>query len=249
MTDVPPSRMVYTSPPVVEVICQVTFDEAVPWSVATPGVLFKALEDEYPADPTAMGGITTTFNARNVGEIHVDPQAARYLFSNREQSRRLVVNSTCLSVNALPPYEEWPNVVARFERALTAFRSAVADFAPASANLRYINRIVIPEPTMNVSDYFTIPILLAHQESAIQGFITRSQIALPTRSAQLTITFGSSEHSVEGECAFLLDIEVSAPTSQSANTSDLIETMEALHTIENLEFESSITTKCRELFK
>ncbi|OBC03023.1 hypothetical protein A5782_00465 [Mycobacterium sp. 852002-40037_SCH5390672] len=235
----------YAKPPVVEVICQVTFDEAVPWSVATPGVLFQALKDEYPADPTVMGAIRTTINSAQGGEIVVDPQAARFLFSNREQNRRLVANGTCLSVNALPPYEEWPNVVARFENAATAFRDAVADFTPVSASLRYINRIVIPEPSLNVSDYFTIPIVEAHRESAIQGFITRSQILLPAESAQLTITFGSHEHDVDTESAFLLDIEVSAPT----NTGDVMSTMEMLHAIENVEFESSITNKCRELFQ
>jgi uncharacterized protein (TIGR04255 family) len=244
--DASPSRVVYADPPVVEVICQVTFTKAVPWSVATPGVLFQAVKDQYPADPTAMSAIRTSINAKDGGEIVMDSQATRFLFSNREQNRRLVANGTCLSVNALPPYEEWPNVVARFEQASSVFRSTVGDFTPASASLRYINRIVIPESPLDISAYFTIPVVEAHhQGAAIQGFITRSQILLPAQSAQLTITFGSHEHDVDEESAFLLDIEVAVP----ADTGNLIDTMELLHAIENVEFESSITDKCRELFK
>ncbi len=248
MTDPTPSRVLYENPPVVEAICQVTFDGAVPWSVATPGVLYKALEDEYPAEPTAMGGVRTNINAAE-GEIHLNPQAARYVFSNHGRTRRLVANSTCLSVNALPPYEEWPSVVARFRRALEAFSSAVSQFTPAQVSLRYINRVVVPASEINLSDYFRIPVIESHQKNAfLQGFIARSQSALPSQSAQLTITFGSNDQAAAEECAFLLDIEVSAPVPHDATTDALIEKMGALHTIENVEFESSITDECRRLF-
>lgn len=248
VTEATPSRVLYNNPPVVEVICQVTFADAVPWSVATPGVLYKALEDEYPADPSAMGGMTTSFNG-GAGEFQIEQHVPRIVFGNREGTRRVVANNTCLSANALPPYEQWPNVIARFERALTTFRGAVADFTPASLSLRYINMVVIPEPTVAVSDYFSIPIMPSHQEdSAIQGFITRAQMKLERRGVDLTVTFANND-AREGECAFLLDIEVAAPIVGDPSVEQLIDTVEVLHGIENVEFESSITPKCRELFK
>ena len=50
MTDVAPPRE-YPSPPIVEVICQVTFAKPVPWSAATPGLLYGRIRDDYPAEP------------------------------------------------------------------------------------------------------------------------------------------------------------------------------------------------------
>jgi uncharacterized protein (TIGR04255 family) len=232
----------------VEVICQVAFAQPVAWSVATPGVLFKALEDEYPAEPKSLASVAASFD-RTEGEFTVNPQN-RFVFSNDEQGRRLVANESCLSVNALRPYEEWPSVADRFRRAVDTFSKSVGAFSPASVSLRYINRIIIPEDQLDVSEYFKIPLVHAHQDNAvIQGFLSRSQSMSPETSISTTITFASAEHPVADESAFILDIELEVPTAQDASVDDLIDAIEELHRRENLEFESSITPKCRELFK
>jgi uncharacterized protein (TIGR04255 family) len=239
---------VYPYPPVVEVICQVTFAQAVPWSVATPGVLWKAIEDEYPAEPKTLAGVEASFDAAE-GQFTVNPHDARFVFSNQEQSRRLVANASCLSVNGLSPYEQWPNVANRFRHAIDAFSKSVAAFTPASVNIRYINRIVIPTGEVDVSEYFNVPVVKSHQDDAvIQGFLARSQSVVPQTSATTTITFASTAHSVEDESAFILDIELTQPVSGDASTDDLISAVEELHRLENREFESSITPRCRELF-
>jgi uncharacterized protein (TIGR04255 family) len=241
-------RIVYPYPPVVEVICQVTFVEPVPWSVATPGVLWKALDDEYPAEPRSLGSVEATFDGAE-GDFTVNQKGARFVFANAEQSRRIVANESCLSVNGLQPYEEWPNVADRFRRAITTFRKNVAAFTPASVNIRYINRIIIPFGELDVNQYFTLPVVRAHQEKAvIQGFISRSQCLVEETGVMTTITFGSAPHPPADEAAFILDIELAQPVEGSSTTGDLVDAVENLHRLENQEFEASVTDKCRELF-
>lgn len=248
MAEAAPDRLVYPHPPVVEVICQVTFSEPVPWSVASPGVLFKALEDEYPADPRPLSSVEAIFDTGD-GQLRMNQGDLRFIFSNEAQSRRIVANQTCLSVNALQPYEEWPSVADRFRRAIVTFTDSIGTFSPASVNLRYINRIVIPAAALNVSDYFTIPLVRVKQDDAvIEGFVTRSQYVSSESSVSTTITFASQEHPADDESAFVLDIELSTPTEKDATTEDLIRSIENLHRLENVEFESSLTQKCRELF-
>jgi uncharacterized protein (TIGR04255 family) len=248
VTEAAPARIVYPHPPIVEVICQVNFAQAVAWSVATPGVLWKAIEGEYPAEPKTMAGVAASFNAV-AGEFTVNPHSARFVFANREESRRLVANESCLSVNGLSPYEEWPNIASRFQRAIEAFSKSVATFTPESVSIRYINRIVIPVGELNASDYFTVPIARSHQDNAvIQGFVARSQSVVPASGVATTITFASTEHEVEDESAFILDIDLVQPMSDGASTEELMKAAEELHRLENLEFESSITGRCRELF-
>jgi uncharacterized protein (TIGR04255 family) len=231
------------------VICQVTFAQPVPWSVATPGVLFKALEDEYPAEPKSLASVEASFD-RSEAEFHLNPPNTRFIFANETQSRRLVANQSCLSVNGLSPYEEWPSIATRFRKAIDVFEKSVCAFSPGSVNLRYINRIIIPKEELDISEYFTIPVVKPHQPDAmIQGFVSRSQSMSPQTSIGTTITFASTEHAVAEESAFILDIELTAPAEESANVDELLEMMEELHRLENREFESSITQKCRELFK
>jgi uncharacterized protein (TIGR04255 family) len=248
VTDASPGRIVYPYPPVVEVICQLTFAQAVPWSVATPGVLWQAIQDEYPAAPKTLTGVEASFDTAE-GEFKVNPQNARIVFANEAQSRRLVANDSCLSVNGLSPYEEWPSLASRFRHAIEAFSKYVAAFLPASVNIRYINRVVIPSAELDVSEYFNVPVVKSHQDSAvIQGFLARSQSVVPETSVATTITFASTSHGVEDESAFILDIELTQPITGNASPDDLLSAVEELHRLENREFESSITPKCRELF-
>ncbi|WP_156166452.1 TIGR04255 family protein [Mycobacterium haemophilum] len=242
-------RQEYPSPPVHEVICQVTFADPVPWSAATPGLLYRAVQDEYPAEPKSQTAVEASFDPSD-GEVQVSRGAQRFVYSNEEQNRRFVVNERCLSVNALKPYENWPSLAQRFRRALDIFEKEVAEFKSASVSLRYINRIVIQGTAIDTSEYFTVPLVTTHQPNArIVGFFGRSQSISPETSINTTVTFASVEHSVDGESAFILDIDLAMPTPSDAGHDKLAELVNELHHWENHEFESSITDKCRKLFK
>lgn len=247
-------RREYSSPPVVEAICQVTFAEPVPWSVATPGLLFSAIQSEYPAQPEAQSPVEATFRSNpssaDQTEVLLNQGTQRFVFADATQSRRLVANHSCLSVNALPPYETWPHLVDRFRTALERFQEAVTPFVPAMLSLRYINQIKIPLTAFMPDEYFNIPVLVVHQpNAALFSFLSRAQARDTETKIQTTVTFGSIQHPVDDESAFVLDIELQAPVPNEFSVDELIKTIDDLHRLENHEFESSITERCRELFE
>ncbi|WP_268951278.1 TIGR04255 family protein [Mycolicibacterium mageritense] len=251
MADAGPGRTEYPNPPIVEVVCQVTFADAVPWSVASPGLLWTAIRDEYPSEPNALGGgVEASFGqTQGQNEVRVNQQAPRYVFSNSDQNRRVVTNGSCLSVNGLAPYEKWPSLAARFAKAIDAFSTTIASFVPESVSIRYINRVVIPESRFDLDDYFNVPIFKSHQEGALlQQLVARSRTFVPDTSVQTTITFASADDQTEHESSFVLDIELVQPVQPDAQADDLLSVAEKLHVLENREFESSITAKTRELF-
>ncbi len=250
MTDDVAPRREYPNPPIAEVICQVAFAKPVSWSAATPGLLYGRIREEYPAEPKAQSAIEATFD-QNDGDVQVMRGSQRFIFSNGEQNRRLVANESCVSVNALPPYENWDSLQRRFRSALDIYKDEVAEFTPKTVSLRYINRIEIPAESIDTTDYFTIPIVTTHQPDArIHGFMSRSQSRSPQTSIATTVTFASVVgHGVEGESAFILDIDLEVPAPSDASFEMLAELAGELHRWENHEFESSITDKCRELFK
>jgi uncharacterized protein (TIGR04255 family) len=103
------TRREYPNPPIVEVICQVNFAKPVPWSAATAGLLYGRIRDEYPAEAKTQTAIEATLDGGD-GHFQVGRGVQRFVYSNEEQNRRLVANDSCLSVNALPPYENWDSL-------------------------------------------------------------------------------------------------------------------------------------------
>lgn len=247
--DVAPRRE-YPNPPIVEVICQVAFAKPVSWSAATPGLLYGRIREEYPAEPKAQSAIEATFDQKD-GDVQVMRGSQRFVYANEEQNRRLVANESCVSVNALRPYENWDSLSRRFRSALDIYKEEVAEFTPKTVSLRYINRIEIPAESIDTAEYFAVPIVTTHQPDArVHGFMSRSQSRSPQTSIATTVTFASvAGHAAEGESAFILDIELEVPTPGDASFERLAELAGELHRWENHEFESSITDKCRELFK
>jgi uncharacterized protein (TIGR04255 family) len=239
----------YPNPPIVEVICQVTFAAPVPWSAASPGLLYGRIRSDYPAEPKTQTAIEAAIDGETNG-FQVGRGIQRFVYSNEDQNRRLVANEHSLSVNALLPYEQWDSLAQRFRSALEIFEDEVGKFTPRSVSLRYINRIVVPANAIDTTEYFTVPVVTTHQlDAQIQEFVSRSRSVSPDSSIVTTVTFASVGHPVDGESAFILDIELEVPTPSDATFDALGESVGKLHYWENHEFESSITDKCRRLFQ
>ncbi|SDE92351.1 TIGR04255 family protein [Mycolicibacterium neoaurum] len=244
------TRREYPNPPIVEVVCQVAFAEPVHWSAASPGLLYGEIRGEYPAEPKAQTAIEAEINGET-SNFQVARGAQRFVYSNDEQNRRLVANESHLSVNALAPdYEQWDSLAERFQRAMSSFERAIAKFTPKTVSLRYINKIVVPSREVNLSTYFTVPIVVSHREGAtLTNFVSRSQSLAPD-GVGITVTFGSAVgHEADNESAFILDIDLDVAAPADADFDRLCALAAELHRWENNEFESSITAKCRELFE
>ncbi|WP_280434315.1 TIGR04255 family protein [Nocardia carnea] len=251
MSDLQPRRE-YSSPPVVEAICQLTFDSPVEWSIATPGLLFAAVSKHYPASPKAQRQLATTMGpaADTDGgtELKFGQIAERFIYETADQSRRLVASPESVSVNALPPYEQWPSLKERFEHAIEIFTETVGVFEASKLSLRYINRIEIPSRALKTEDYFNISVVATHQPEAwLTNFALRSESVNPENNVRTTYTFATQNE--PGDCSpFILDIEVTAHVEPNVTVDKMLTIIDELHSIENNEFESSITDQTRELF-
>lgn len=246
-----PTRIEYANPPVAEAICQVSFASPVKWSVASPGLIYKQIESEYPASPEGQDQFQARIAGGEQGSVSLSQTGVqRFIYANNDGSRKLTANANQISVNALQPYEKWPEFRRRFRRGLEQYTAALAAFQPSSVSLRYINRIVIPDNRFDVSHYFTIPLAEAHQAgSALTGFMSRSESVLGDGVTRLTITFATLRPEPNEASALLLDIEVVRDVAADSDLDALEAVADELHAIENNEFESSILDKCRELFQ
>ena len=233
-------------------MCQVNFAEPMTWNVATPGAIFAAISADYPVEPEAQEQVEAQFRVESddvkAANLSLKRGSQRYLYRDASRSRVLVINAHLLSVNSLSPYEGWPALRARFTRDVGNLSGPLI-LPPASAvSLRYINRFVIPDLDLNTDDYFKVPVRTAQEGNAyVGGFLNRVESLLRDNVTSVFMTFASLDAGDSGR-AFLLDLEVRRLV-QNLSWAEALEVADELKAIENREFESLITDKCRELLQ
>jgi uncharacterized protein (TIGR04255 family) len=247
-----PERREYAHPPIAEGIAQINFVRPLKWSVATPGLLWERLRDDYPADPEAQDQIAASVQ---VGDASAGPNVAinrveqRFLYRDAGRNRLVVANRASLSANSLPPYEGWPNLRARFESAISALSETVPLEPVERVSLRYINRIALPGGRLDTDDYFNLDIRTANEgRASFRSFIHRVESVLEDGATLVISTFATMQPSEE-ESPFLFDLDVQRNGLNSTNVEEILQIADELKVIENREFESAIKDKTRELFQ
>jgi uncharacterized protein (TIGR04255 family) len=247
-------RREYPNPPITEGLVQFTFSERLPWNVATPGLLFEKLREQYPKDPDGQEQVQARFgiNEPRKGEagFSVTRGEQRFIYSDSSGTRLLVANAITASANSLKPYEGWPSLRERFVAGIHSLDEVAKIPGISTVHIRYINTIEIQGShavPVDTDDYFTIPVRTARSGAAsFEGFIQRVKSVLEN-GTELVSTFATLENDEPYGFMFLLDLEVVRAVDKLDVESALAVANE-LKEIENDEFESSITDKARELF-
>lgn len=242
----------YPNPPIEEGLCQVTFSEPLRWSVATPGRLHEALKAGYPLEPEAQDQVAASLQvpANEAGPTFAfnrGPQ--RFIYKDETGARLLVASPLTASVNSLRPYEGWNGLRTRLRAALETV-SQVATLPPiVQVSLRYINRIVIPEPRFNSDDYFNLKVQTAQGgKASFAGFLYRVESVLTDQVTRVTSTFATVD-APAGQASFLLDLDFRRSGLALADLDDIVAVADDLKAKENREFEDSITDETRKYFQ
>lgn len=243
-------RKVYANPPIEEAIVQFQFSEPLAWSVATPGLVFSALEPDYPSEPGVQQEVAAEFKLDEkgaAGNLSLADGAQRVVYLDRSGKRLVILGRDHLAISSRRPYEGWESLQHRMERLLQIWPQAVPLPGANGVALRYVNRIVIPDPPFDSEDYFNIPIITARQGTAsFQAFLQRVQSVLDD-NVVLSMTFASLGPD-GGGFAVLLDLELRQEFQTAKPLSEAIRAARTLKEIENEEFESLIKPRTRGLF-
>lgn len=164
-----------------------------------------------------------------------------------DDAKRLIsIAPNMLSVHVLRPYEGWVRFQPRTASAVAAYKDVVGVETVQRLGLRYVNRIVIPTPAVDLDEYFTCA--------------PRSPEGLPDRMAsllsrveyvyddgkKLIVTFATIE-ATPGTCAFLLDLD-GVWEGQGIGVDVVLPILDDLHERIGSAFETLITDKTREVF-
>lgn len=234
----------YSSPPVQEAICELRLAANSAWDLTVPGRIFDEVRQRFPLP---MQQHTKHIEIRpytGAAEPQVDVSNELRLVAADDKSF-VRLGPRLISVHRLAPYQGWEKFKPDIALTWTALRSILDEVLLERVGLRYVNRIAIPLPEIDLADYFDFRLELGEglpQET--NALIVGAAFSFNQDScrAQLADTVPDSPN----ESAFLLDFDYwrLGPTLDL----DMTEWLEQAHSqIEDL-FEGAIRPPLREVF-
>jgi len=167
----------YTSPPLVEALCEFRFKNNDNWDWTIPGSFYEEIKREFPIKEQKNAVVIALKN--NEGKIvpaqdFNNGKKDKLVFLNKEKNVIIQIGSNYFSINLLSPYPGWEtfkNLIDKYEKLyLDISRSEVERIG-----LRYINKFNDVTIEDNFKTYFNfgpqIPI-----KRPIRSFFIRNEL-------------------------------------------------------------------------
>jgi len=240
----------YRKPPVVEALCEMYF-EGSEWDDTVIGRFYERVRADFPTKrQQEIHEAQVRFTAAGDAAAGVRRLPPRMQFVTQAEDRMIQIGRDLLVVNQLRPYasfQEWENTL---YEALKIYQELVKPRTIARLGVRYIDRVILPVPTVRMEDYFTLyPEIPPALGAAHGAFMLRVEIPTQRQGHRLMVTFGSAPPEQPNSMAFLLDfydvVERGGEVTLDAIRNDV--RMAHENVIET--FEASITDRLRTLFE
>ncbi len=238
----------YKKPPLVEAVCEFRLTPDTPWDLTIPGLFYERVKNAFPQR-----------EQRVVQEIELsqEPQGLRQQIRTSErivlftEDRKMLIQlgPRLLTVNALRPYPTWQGFKPRIEMAWKSLEDVVEIKGLQRVGLRYINRVELFAPKVEVEQYFEFyPFVGPRLPQNMVSFIAGSEFSYAEGRDNCRVQLTPEPHFSEGRSAFILDIDYFLAQPTAIKFSDVLGWIEEAHNRVEEVFEGCITDLLRELF-
>jgi len=143
----------YKNPPIIEALCEFRFEPSLPWDLAIPGLVYEGVRDDFPKR-RQVRAFETSVSASLEGVEQQVRTTDRIQFLREDERALIQVGPDLLAVNNLKPYPTWQEFLPLVQTGFSAYCEATNPKGIRRIGLRYINRIEIPGPNIEMEDYF-----------------------------------------------------------------------------------------------
>ncbi len=241
---------VYENPPLVEVVCEFRFEPSQPWDWTIPGLIYDRVKSEYPKK-RQQNIVEVEFKAEQEETAQrIKGGIARMQFLRPDERALLQVGPDLLTVNHLRPYPNWKVFKEMIVRTLRVYREVAAPKGIRRIGLRYINKIEIPEPRVEIEDYLlAVPQVPEVIPQVFAKFVQRVEVPFEQANGLLILQTGSMQQEERAETAFMLDLDFVTLQADKVALDAAMDWVEQAHDHVERTFEACITDNTRELFK
>ena len=243
-------RRIYQVAPITEAIIDLRVDPRPDLNLAD----LKQLCDDCAEDFPDMRPILQATGTMSVGLDKAPSATARQTqvgFRSISADEKLVCQRQLqgFTFSRLAPYERWEPFKDMAQSIWKTYRGATTPQRVARLAVRYVNRIDIPEPSVDLKDYFrTSPEISSDLPQVMEGFFM--QVRLPQTDIKASVIINNTIVPAPRAdvLSVVLDIDLFRSESVSNDETEIWEYFETLHDRKNEVFEACITDKTRGLF-
>jgi uncharacterized protein (TIGR04255 family) len=218
--------------------------------MATPGLLFPGLKDTYPVRKQRADAELTIAQNEKGAPVWTPRRVERISYSTVDGRSFVQVGPRAVSIHRLRPYERWESFCEQIKGVYAQLLGIVGPTPFERVGLRYINRLDIPGPEINLDEYLM--------------FKPRTGLGVsePMVDVQMACTFGTGEGvdayrvvlaslvpDEKGKNSFALDIDYFARVPGAIEHDCALAWVDTAHSKVECVFEGCITDKLRVLFK
>lgn len=247
----------YSKPPVSEALIDIRVDPLPAAQLSIIKRLHEQVLEDYPTQKPQqrwegswkVGEDTITTAQKACG-------VTGYFLESQDKKRIVQYRLDGFTCNFLKPdpteaWVGWEHLRDESKRTWNLYAKTLGVQEVIRIAVRYINKIVIPGPIIELTDYFTtppdIPKNLEYQN--LSSFLSRVTVIIPELHASATITQAPAQERSQAGLMVLLDIDIVRSRQLPSSSEALWETLDRFREIKNSIFDKSLTPRAKELFK
>jgi uncharacterized protein (TIGR04255 family) len=193
----------------------------------------------------------------NVGHFEVGPRVTAsataqhlgFIFTSEDEKQVYQARLDGFAMSRLAPYESWEPFRDEARRLWNVYRQAMKPARVERIAVRYINRLDIPGPRVELKDYLrTSPEIAPGLPQSLDGFFMQLQLPVEDIHGRLLVNETIIESAKPGIVAVVLDIDLFRTEDLPQEEAGIWQLFEAFRQRKDEFFEACITDKARELF-
>lgn len=239
----------YQNPPIVEAVCEFRFPPDSPWDLTIPGLVYDRLKGTFPQKRSAP---TFGFDIR-LGQGSVEQRlepTTRMQFLREDGNALVQVGPNLLAVNHLKPYPGWKAFAPMIQQAYRAYVETAPPTAIHRIGLRYINRIELPGPRVELEEYLNFyPHLGDDLPQDYREFTVRIQTAFNALRDGLQMILTSADAGNADVNVFVLDMDYFLAKPGAISMDEAFSWVDEAHDRLEQIFEGCISDKLRQVFQ
>jgi uncharacterized protein (TIGR04255 family) len=243
-------RRQYANAPIAEAIIDLRVEATTEFDLGLLEQVSNEARDSYP-DVSPIFAASGAFQFSANGETQGSARRVQVGYRGKSADGTQICQwqLTGFTFSRLPPYERWEPFRDEARTKWDSFRQTIKPRKVSRVAVRYINRIEIPEPVVDLKRYFrTSPEISPELPQEMSGFFMQVRIPQSDMDAIAVINQTLTNELDQGGVSVILDIDLFRMISDEISEPVLWEFFETLHARKNRIFEACITNETRSLF-
>ena len=246
-----PQARTYSNAPITEAIIDLRVRPRTEIGVAGLADVNQGDEPQYPkSEPIFRAEVTSTFSegAPPTASAQQQPWGYKFISVNGKSIWQSRVDGFTFS--QLAPYASWSPFRDEARRLWGRFREKTMPEAIERLAVRYINRIDVPSPGIDLKQYFrTSPEISPDLPQELSGYFMQLTLPQPDLGGAVLINQAIIPPPMPDMVSVVLDIDLFSEQNVPQSEEAIWDFFERLHVRKNEVFEACITDQTRRLFE